>query len=567
MALKSEIRTDIDWILRDRKVIDGLDHLGIELVSVNLYQAMLPGLTNVTERARYYSFYPWIIHRYAQDGPKNRSKVAWRNWFRALDFTFAAACMAYEKELDEDLGSSVVGADLADRLIKDELPSAKIDLHGPSAVGESGNVPQSGAYFKNPEGGFGQYYKGPLRELGVLLQHGAATWPDVQLSNYAGKRVAETLDQKKAFAELEAFAIEGSARLSELARIGKTIHPRAIQADSEEATILRQLFFGNDSTLCQGQQSEHIQWRRASLLLMLQYLREAGVIEDSLAYSFRWACVTRYLPDGRPWPIPEPISNAVLAWGSYQRNDLLNYCLECIFYAALKEVDREPCRPNELVTLLADRAMAAISGDANRPSFPALPSKVADWVTATRLPDASGGADPWGPLSTRGLADWLESALADDDMIAVPALAARLLGRLATDTGECNSHPFALIPNAVEMASSHEVHLRRWWDRAGSRSLEDTSQFLRELFLEWVIYRHLRVATRKLANQGVSTFKYRPEEGHLLLVAERLPRPTYTAPRVRQGFRIAEDLHCSRRTSEGSELSEIGKAVLEAHHV
>ena len=38
--------SEIDWILRDRKVIDGLDHLGIELVSVNLYQAMLPALDN-----------------------------------------------------------------------------------------------------------------------------------------------------------------------------------------------------------------------------------------------------------------------------------------------------------------------------------------------------------------------------------------------------------------------------------------------------------------------------------------------------------------------------------------
>jgi hypothetical protein len=36
---KGKSRTDIDWILRDRKVIDG-----IELVSVNLYQAMLPGI-------------------------------------------------------------------------------------------------------------------------------------------------------------------------------------------------------------------------------------------------------------------------------------------------------------------------------------------------------------------------------------------------------------------------------------------------------------------------------------------------------------------------------------------
>ena len=170
-------------------------------------------------------------------------------------------------------------------------------------------------------------------------------------------------------------------------------------------------------------------------------------------------------------------------------------------------------------------------------------------------------------MSTWALADRLESAVDDGDMAVVPALAVRLLGRLATDRGRSGPQPFAPIPNAVEMASNHDVHLRRWWDRTESRSAEGTAAFLEELLLEWVIYRHLRVATRKLANQGVSTFKYRPEEGCLLLVAERLPKPTYTAPRVRQGFRVAEDIHCIRRTAAGAEVSEIGKTVLEAHHV
>lgn len=225
---------EIDWIQRDRKVIDGLDHLGIELVSVNLYQAMLAGLTNAIGRARYYAFYPWTVHRYAQEGPKSRTKAVWRNWFRALDFTYAVACMAHERELGQDLGSSVVGAELATNLIKNERADAKIDLHGPSSVGETGTVPETGADFKNPEGGFGQYYKGPLRELGVLLEHGSATWPDVQLSNYAGKRIAQTLDGKEPFDELKAIALKGSARLGDLAGIGKTIHPGAIDADSDE---------------------------------------------------------------------------------------------------------------------------------------------------------------------------------------------------------------------------------------------------------------------------------------------------------------------------------------------
>src|ERR1017187_4719440 len=119
---------EMHWVLRDRKVIDGLDHLGIELVSVNLYQSMLPGLTNVTERARYYAFYPWTIHRYAQEGPKERSKRTWRTWFRSLDFAYAAACIAYEQKNQVSLGSSIVGADKASALIAGKQPGETIAL-------------------------------------------------------------------------------------------------------------------------------------------------------------------------------------------------------------------------------------------------------------------------------------------------------------------------------------------------------------------------------------------------------------------------------------------------------
>ena len=71
---------------------------------------------------------------------------------------------------------------------------------------------------------------------------------------------------------------------------------------------------------------------------------------------------------------------------------------------------------------------------------------------------------------------------------------------------------------------------------------QKTREFLAELSLEWVIYRHLRVATRKLAGQGVSTFKFRPEEGKLVLAADELVSPTFTTPRLRQGFRVLADL-------------------------
>ncbi len=39
----------------------GLDHLAVQAPCINIYGRLLPGITNVTDRARYYTFYPWLI--------------------------------------------------------------------------------------------------------------------------------------------------------------------------------------------------------------------------------------------------------------------------------------------------------------------------------------------------------------------------------------------------------------------------------------------------------------------------------------------------------------------------
>ena len=77
------------------------------------------------------------------------------------------------------------------------------------------------------------------------------------------------------------------------------------------------------------------------------------------------------------------------------------------------------------------------------------------------------------------------------------------------------------------------------------------------------MFRHLRVATRKLASQGVSTFKLRPEEGLLVLATEDIPDPTFTSPRMRQAHRILGDLHLLDLSKDGTRISTEGKTLLE----
>jgi hypothetical protein len=114
------------------------------------------------------------------------------------------------------------------------------------------------------------------------------------------------------------------------------------------------------------------------------------------------------------------------------------------------------------------------------------------------------------------------------------------------------------------MAQGHDIHLEQWWSRVDSCRSEQTREFLIQLVIEWIVFRHLRVATRKLAGQGVSTFKFRPEEGKLVLVADRLPKATFTAPRVRQGYRILADLRLVDRSDDGWAITADGARAVES---
>lgn len=47
----------------------GRDPLGIQNSSISLYAALLPGMTNLTLRIRYYGLYCWLLKEYYERKP------------------------------------------------------------------------------------------------------------------------------------------------------------------------------------------------------------------------------------------------------------------------------------------------------------------------------------------------------------------------------------------------------------------------------------------------------------------------------------------------------------------
>ena len=71
-----------DWI-SPAQAITGRDHLAVQAVSEHLYAGLLPGLTNVTDRARCYAFYPWFVWSFDRLSKKKSTEELIRVFRRA----------------------------------------------------------------------------------------------------------------------------------------------------------------------------------------------------------------------------------------------------------------------------------------------------------------------------------------------------------------------------------------------------------------------------------------------------------------------------------------------------
>lgn len=80
------MRIEPQWTERAEK--RGLDPLGQQNSGIALYQTLLPGISNVTPRLRYFGYYCWVSDTYARrSGSTNFEE--WRRWIRRSEAVLA----------------------------------------------------------------------------------------------------------------------------------------------------------------------------------------------------------------------------------------------------------------------------------------------------------------------------------------------------------------------------------------------------------------------------------------------------------------------------------------------
>ena len=515
--------SDIGWV-EPSKPIGGLDHLGVQAPCVALYSQLLPGITNVTDRARYYSFNPWLIRSFEKRYP-DHSIDEFQRVLRRAECLFALIAIRHARVVgDGDEGRH--GARMVGRLTLLRIPENKESI----ALGDYADLEGRSRYFKNRLGGLGQYYIGPLRDLRVLDytsgQNRSLPGYDRVRGTALAEAFGEGVPEDAFFRVLEKTSMSWSD-LDDL----EDFCPCHLPRSGPERDQLIDLFFARSD---QHQTPESAN-RRASLALILNLVSR---VTQSGGHTwervFRASVYSQALPDGRPWKVHPSLARTQCGWATYELNELLSLALQALFAAVLRTVERD--RSGRLPNI-------ETAGDVCADLLP--------WTREfrkRRLADVIEGLSPNMPP----LGAWLDDAheiqrcwriLKAGAKLETPSVlveegAMVLLTLLARGVDE---NPYSKFEFEPEYFDTSEVHLISFWQAWQSTWNDMTvEQWVRWLAVNWGIQRHLGVALRKLRWDRRDTFRIRPLERELRIV--EVPSPAATVPRLGNAFQILRDL-------------------------
>lgn len=542
------------WV-KPPQTIKGLDPLGVRVPCELTYSRLVPGITNVTDRARYYSFYPWLIWAIGQRY-KTLGNDDFIETFRRADclFTLIGAHHGESSEEDWRHGGGLVGRSVLLKALREIKSGKTLRLSTFAGLEDS---PER--YFKNKLGGLGQYYLPTLRDLGIIAVDSKA---GLGCTPERGRPIAEAFDKgvpQNEFLD----AVEGDRISLETLKSLEAFCPCNLMPNSPEHQMLVELFFNRHGIF-----HEERHWpRTATLGLMLdlvarpEHIARAGDVKLSLPGLFRACAYAGALPDGSAWTLPESLAPVRQGWGMYQRNELLSVAIQGIFCAALTELgalgelieNREAFR-NLFIAAFADDALWH-GGDE---SFAAAVNR-----TRKDLPNLTDRHDEGHELQLgQYLLQKSRNANNHKTRVKVVQLGVRIILALAARLEADHSHDEYFIgPEYVEWYPINLPRFRQYaqgvWQEMTVRDLSGW------LATEWGLDVHLRVALRKLRNENLDTFRVRPVDEGLQIIGSDLPE--YTNPRLRQVCQILFDLGAMDRSGESKRvlLTPLGHSLLE----
>lgn len=477
----------------------GRDPLGIQATSVRMYRNLVPGLTNVTNRLRYYSFYCWVIDRY-EATEHSGDDAKWRTFIRRAEAFYALACNLAEAETADGLAGNI----WARRALK-EIEEGPFDVRSVTDF-----HPGVQPYLSAKRGNFGQFYIASMTDERFLSP---STGIPIVSENLGRKAASFFLESAGVAADRLLSGIrDGVLPVKDLREIGYAVHPSNIPSFSNEMTLLRSFL------LSEGNETSNGKARRASCWLLLDLIAKGVEADDEKA--IRRAFYNRILPDGAQYV---PSGATAELWQAYQANEFCHIALEAILNALVSRLQRKPTGedPDTLIAETIEPVLSASNADA---------VSWEEWATEIGIAN-SGNEDA---LAEPILVALQDPKLAEDQPMLESAMALLAVLWVRWGSSEGGVHE-AVERYAGKGGRSLSGIIRTFDGQAKLPSLQAVTQAIRR----HVVSDHLAIAGRKLAASGTFTYHFTSADG--VLADGQIASYGYTNPRLRNLVRFLRD--------------------------
>lgn len=470
----------------------GRDPLGFQAVSVRLYTSLVPGLTNVTNRLRYYSFYCWVVWQFEQIHHTTKEDK-WIEFIRRCEAAIALVCQIGDAANAFGMaGSEWWRYAAADTSVK------TFDLIKPT------NRPgEDGQYLKAKYGNFGQFYTASMLEVGLIDSASARVYG---VTSGAGKALAVAVQEEhsEACALLLQAVKSGRISRSDCETISAALHPSYLDPSSQEGRLLKVFLQGGHAD------DPTAEARRISLRNVL------AVVSDSKGeFDLRREL---YVQSGR-LSVPSQGGDNLTRWRAYFLNEFCHIALE-VWLNAIVGLSNQMVEPTSVEALAATLAALAVNDEtASTQTLAArlalkrtgqehdLGAELLAVASVNNRPEASAIAGSTKLILSLWIR-WRDNALIREE----------------------------LLQETVEGRSVEGVFQFLDLNSAANARLT-----IAKLIKKFVVSNHLMIAGQKLATGGRFTYRFTLDDG--CLVDGEFGQYTYTQPRIANLLTFARDAH------------------------
>jgi hypothetical protein len=496
-------------------LITGLDPLSLQTTSEATYATMLPGISNLTNRLRYYGFYCWLLDFYFKREKKGNSTEQYK-FIRRAELMVAILMQSEKNEVLQ-----ITGSNFAANMIRSNT-GKYFDL----AAGADKDSSDKEVYWKYSSGAFGQYYYGAMRALSLVV---AATNDEGDViysisqphdrQKVSGKQLAEAFDATLTQEIRELFYTNiKKARLNgaDIPELIKYFAIDKIENKSPEWPLYVAMLLDKDEPV-QEKEENFTFHRKETILELLQVAVDSGNEYDWQEFLLKAYASKLGTSDN-------PVSETMIGWYAYKFNEYFQYACGAIFWATLQE----------LYNYQQDQYLPSFINKLAKNITKALCKEVKNVTSESTLNDVISG------VSNDQDEELLYNAI-ETKPNSKPEDAAKygflLLFRLYGENKKL-LHPLKEFMSQKQML--REGNMLDGLLAVQNAENEEFQQFVEQFLLRRIIYRHQMIAIRKMGNGSQSTHKFIVEEQFIRFIDNFPPRTT--SPRMVALWNLLSDL-------------------------